>query len=182
MTNHRGHSDERLVKELAENASQVALGELFERYHYLVLGVCLKYMKDESLAEDIAAELFERLPVMVRKQPIQYFRSWLYTCARNACLMHLRKKKMEVSYGGFSDFDGPIEGLEKNESQLPLIPCLESLPVEQRKCVELFYFEKKSYAEVAKETGFVLKKVKSYLQNGRRQLKKCLNRSRSNEG
>ncbi len=182
MTNNKRYSDEQLITELVERSSKEALGELFERYHYLVLGVCYKYMQDKGVAEDIAAELFEKLPEMTTKQPIQYFKSWLYTCARNAYLMKLRKKNKEVLHSDLSSFDEPIQGLDEEGVEPPLIPCLETLSMEQKKCIELFYFEKLSYTEVAKQTGFVLKEVKSYLQNGRRQLKKCLVRSQSDEG
>ena len=69
--------------------------------------------------------------------------------------------------------DDPDEfGREEDLSQMEV--CLQTLPSEQRTCLTLFYLERKSYTEVADLTGYDLKQVKSYLQNGRRMLKLCM--------
>jgi RNA polymerase sigma-70 factor (ECF subfamily) len=55
--------------------------------------------------------------------------------------------------------------------------CIEILQPEQRTTINLFYMEQKCYKEVADLTGFDLKKVKSYIQNGKRNLKNCIDKN-----
>ena len=53
---------------------------------------------------------------------------------------------------------------------------LEELNPEQKQCLILFYLEKKSYQEISENTGFSLMQVKSYIQNGKRNLKILLDK------
>lgn len=176
-----GNLDDTDLIELVRNKDRDAYGELFQRYSPLVMGLCLKYMKDIQTAEDIMMELFERLPEKISKAEIQNFKSWLYSVSSNECLMALRKKKIDT--GDFEKAElkatnraeEDLQEVISKESDLnALEEALQSLKEEQKKCVELFYLKKKSYDEITSETGFDLKKVKSYIQNGKRNLKLIL--------
>lgn len=163
------------------------LGELYEQYMELVYAVCYNYLRDEEEAKDAVMQLFEQLITDLRRHDVQNFQAWLHSVARNYCLMQLRTKKTYTvdSLTDTPDLEQHLYtssgteasdqlDLEANLTQLEA--CLQTLPDEQRVCLTLFYLERKSYAGVAELTGFDLKKVKSCLQNGRRNLKICLSK------
>lgn len=158
-------------------------GELFQRYSSLLYGVCLKYLKDRDDAKDAVMHLFEKLATTLHKHQVENFKSWLYVTARNHCLMQLRAGKGKKTEGIVVDLvesgllvhqDGEEE-IEQNLTKLE--NCIALLAVEQQKCVRLFYLEEKCYKEVADTTGFDMNQVKSYIQNGKRNLKMCMERN-----
>ena len=163
------------------------LGELYEQHMELVYAVCFNYLRDEDEAKDAVMNLFEQLVTDLRRHDVQQFGPWLHSVARNYCLMHLRKSQSHpkvalVTNTGIDQEDDPIlllpaddadsSDLEGDLTQMEA--CLQTLPPEQQTCLTLFYMERKSYTEVADLTGYDLKQVKSYLQNGRRNLKICM--------
>ena len=164
------------------------LGELYERHMELVYAVCYNYLRDEDEAKDAVMALFEQLVTDLRRHDVQQFQPWLHSVARNYCLMQLRRKQAHpqtaLVTGAELDTDldeGPATMPTGDEPELEedltrMEACLQTLPAEQRTCLTLFYLEQKSYAEVAELTGFDLKQVKSYLQNGRRMLKICMSK------
>lgn len=167
------------------------LGELYERHMELVYAVCYNYLRDEDEAKDAVMSIFEQLVTDLRRHEVQQFGPWLHSVARNYCLMHLRRAgahpKAELPAGApafddadehpYSVADEPDDWAVAREEDLSRMEaCLRTLPTEQRQCLTLFYLEQKSYAEVAELTGYDLRQVKSYLQNGRRMLKLCLSK------
>jgi RNA polymerase sigma-70 factor (ECF subfamily) len=170
---YKSLDDSALIAAFKESASNRILSELYERYGHLVFGTCLKYMKNKQDAEDITMVLFAQLPEKIIRSEIQYFKSWLYRVTCNECLMVLRKKGIPTS-------DVPIEetsiaqddSIIHKEEQLQLLEAaIETLNDEQRKTIHLFYIEGKSYQQVSEITGLEIKKVKSAIQNGKRNLK-----------
>ncbi len=164
------------------------LGELYEQHMELVYAVCYNYLRDEDEAKDAVMHLFEQLVTDLRRHDVQQFQPWLHSVARNYCLMQLRKKQTHPlialptgTSDGHTD-DGLVladdgqDDLDLEEDLTRLDACLQTLPTEQRTCLTLFYLEQKSYTDVAHLTGYDLKQVKSYLQNGRRNLKLCLSK------
>lgn len=158
------------------------MGELYQPYMSLVFGVCLKYLKDRDESRDAVMQIFEKLVQSLRDHEVTHFKSWLYVLARNHCLMQLRSKKgkifeelsptfmeMEVSL-----HPGEEPGLEGNLGKLE--KCIETLGNEQKLCVKLFFLQEKCYKDITTETGFDLNQVKSYIQNGKRNLKLCMER------
>jgi RNA polymerase sigma-70 factor (ECF subfamily) len=160
----------------------------------LVYAVCFKYLRDEAESKDAVMQLFEQLIVDLRRHDVTNFKSWLHSVARNHCLMHLRSQRVRVGEGVDSDLfdedrlsaealavwpsaartDEDEAGLDMERHLNRLPEALHRLPDPQRVCIDLFYLQQKSYAEVADLTGYDLKQVKSYLQNGRRNLKLIL--------
>jgi len=149
----------------------------------LVFGVCLTYFKDEEQSKDAVMQIFEELVQKLKIHQVQNFKSWLHVLTRNHCLMALRKsaKHHVVSLDDTiveSDDFVHLDIDEAKESQLTVMEkCMESLPEEQRKSVDLFYLQEKCYKEVAEMTGYELSKVKSYIQNGKRNLKICIEKN-----
>ncbi len=156
------------------------LSSLYLRYASLVFGVCLKYLKDRELAKDAVMQIHEKLIESLLVHQITHFRSWLYVNARNHCLMYLRSRKGKETeeISPFLMENSLQEHLEEGalfeQSLLKLEKCIETLAGPQQQCVKLFYLQEKCYKDVADETGFDLNKVKSYIQNGKRNLRNCL--------
>lgn len=176
--------DDVLIAEYKRTGDNIYIGELYKRYAHLVFGVCLKYLKDDAAAQDMVMEVFEKLLTDLRHHDVQSFKSWLYMVAKNQCLMLLRKQKgkqpVELKTNQGDDDDGAMENeiaehledVDLKETQLQhLEEGITTLNEEQKICVELFYLQHKSYVEVAEITGYDIKQVKSYIQNGKRNLK-----------
>jgi len=199
--NIKSFSDSELVQKFKETRDNALVGELFQRYTSLVFGVCMKYLKDEDEAKDGVMQIFEKILTDLHRHNVDNFKGWLYMVAKNHCLMFFRSKKIHVelpkhytgdggddtisddsttfSFGKGNEGEMPMElmsGLHHNgedkEKQLTLMEqSIKALKEEQKICVELFYLQEKSYEEVAKATGYTMKEVKSYIQNGKRNLK-----------
>lgn len=177
-------SDEILVSRYVQENDTGALGILFKRYAHLVLGVCLKYLRDEDTAKDATSQIFEKLMVDLKKHSINTFRPWLYTVAKNHCYMQLRAGKKEISgleprvmeWAGQQHLSklGEPDALEKESQLHRMEQALLTLEPHQQSCLRLFYLEEKSYQEISVITGYTLLQVKSYIQNGKRNLKNIL--------
>ncbi len=173
-------SDTDLVARYKQTGDLQQLGTLYERYMDLVYGVCLKYLREPEDAKDCVLNIFEELVTKLQKHEVENFKSWLYQLAKNHCLMRLRsgKKLQNVKIDPTlmqSDEDVHLNGaLEKEENFLQLEKCMKQLMEEQRTTIELFYMQGKCYNEIAEQTGLEWKKVRSLIQNGRRNLKLCM--------
>jgi RNA polymerase sigma-70 factor (ECF subfamily) len=175
--------DEAQLDNYRKSGDLEVLGGLFEQYMPLIFGVCLKYLKDDEAAKDAVMGIFEELIIKVKQHDIRRFRSWVYVLSRNYCLMQLRSgKKMEaVSLDEVvesASFLHPEENNNKEEALKALERCMQKLTEGQRQSVNLFYLEEKCYKEVADITGYSLNDVKSFIQNGKRNLKICLEKNR----
>ncbi len=158
------------------------LAELYQRYMDLIYGVCLKYMKDPEEAKDCVLSIFEELVVKLKKYPVDHFKGWLYQLSKNHCLMKLRKIKSLPRH-----VDADIVHLEENvhlndvlekEANFSIMEyCLSKLAQEQRQAIELFYLKEKCYKEISEITGIDAGKVRSFIQNGRRNLKICMDKN-----
>ena len=149
----------------------------------LVYGVCLKYLPDSETARDAVMNIFEELVQKLPNHEVDNFRGWLYTVAKNHCLMQIRSRKnikiTELTTVVVqSEENLHLNGeLEKEEHFQKMEHCLRTLPAEQKQCVELFYLQGKSYNEIVEATGFDWKQVRSFIQNGRRNLKICMEKT-----
>lgn len=173
--------DETQLNNYRENGDIAVLGILFENYVPIVYGVCLKYLKDEETAKDAVMGIFEELIVKARQHDIKQFRSWLYVLSRNYCLMQLRegKKMEEISLDGVMEFIPFLhhDSYDKEVMLKNLEKCMEKLNEVQKKSIDLFYLKEKCYKEIVEITGFSLNDVKSYIQNGKRNLKICMDKN-----
>ncbi len=153
---------------------------LFAFYSDLVFGVCLKYFKNKQEAEDVVMEVYEVFIRKVKVHEVRNLKSWLYSLTKNQCLTHLRKnkslyeKKMHWNSMHFSDYYHPKVD-EIDESNLSkLSDCMDQLKMNQKSCIRMFYFEKKSYDEIASTLNLTWNNIRSNIQNGRRNLKNCI--------
>lgn len=173
--------DKELLIAFKQTGNINLLSTLYQRYMDLVFGVCLKYFKDAERSKDAVMDIFDELNTKLRVHEVENFKSWLHVLARNHCLMQLRSprniKTTEFNpVFMYSEQNTHLNGevLEKEENFKKLEQCMESLPDEQKQAVQLFYLESKCYNEIAAITGFDWNKVRSYIQNGKRNLKLCM--------
>ena len=172
-------SDATLLEYYYSDHNQEWIGILLERYTLLLLGVCMKYLKNEEEAKDAVQHIFLKVLTEVDKYKIEYFKSWLYMVAKNYCLMKLRGQKhiIELSDKHIEQPDNRKQELLENEKTFSLLEtAIEELNEEQKQCVILFYLQKRSYTEISEHTGYSMLQVKSYIQNGKRNLKICMER------
>lgn len=174
---HKHISDQELLERFYADHDNQWLGILLERYTLLLLGVCMKYLKNEELARDSVQQIFLKAITELQKYRVEYFKSWIYMVAKNYCLMQLRdkpgKNTVEVRDTIAAEpVDADKEDLILNEKTYDyMAEALKELNEEQQLCVTLFYIEKKSYQQIAGETGFSMMQVKSHIQNGKRNMR-----------
>ena len=177
-------TDEDLLIEFASTGNLEVLGELYSGYIHLVYGVCLKYLKDRNESQDAVMQIFEKLVVEIPKHNIENFRSWLHVVTKNYCLMQLRSQKSQREKSEewmndtvvFMENSFILHPIDEDEPDMEkaLADCIERLKVEQKECIKLFYYENRCYQEISKDLAIDEKKVKSHLQNAKRNLKLCL--------
>lgn len=187
---HKPQTETDLLKEYRQTGDLSVLGKLYEPQMEMVFAIAMKYFKDEDDAKDAVMQIFEELIPKLRQHEVENFKAWLGMVTRNFCLMALRKKNLIVADGEiFADEDSSenhfmefstIEHLNDDfdveQNLTKLEDCLKTLNSEQKQSVELFFMQEKTYQEVAQLTGFEINKVKSYLQNGKRNLKICIDK------
>lgn len=179
-------SDATLIQTYKSHDDNAALAELFERYSHLMFCVCLKYLKNEEDSKDAVMEIFQKLTAALDKHKIDNFKGWLFSVTKNYCLIKIRSQEKKfirlsefeendrifVEYPSWEHLDSDVNKEELKNSNLEA--ALNHLNKAQRVCIQLFYFEEKTYRKIAETTGFNVKQVKSYIQNGKRNLKNIL--------
>ncbi|PZF74951.1 RNA polymerase sigma factor [Taibaiella soli] len=168
-------SDEELLNVFRQSGDNQLLGILLQRYTLLLLGVGMKYLKDKDAAQDAVQQVFLKAITHLPQGPIQNFKGWLYILMRNHCLQLLRDKSYKLPEETLANIPANGDGLEEVKWQEYTLDqmnaALAELPEDQQQCVVLFYLKKMSYQQITDHTGFNFAQVKSYIQNGKRNLK-----------
>ncbi|HMG14120.1 MAG TPA: sigma-70 family RNA polymerase sigma factor [Saprospiraceae bacterium] len=176
-------SDEALIKLYKDTHNMECIGLLYNRYSHLVLGICMKVLKEEQAALDQTMQIFEKLVEILKSSSIINFNKWLYISTKNACISKIRKTQREKKHiiGWNGDILEPVSDEpsyeEITDQQIEsenLRLAIEQLKPDQKQCIMLFFFEEKTYKEIAQITGFEEPLIKSYLQNGKRNLRSFL--------
>jgi len=175
--------DEELLGKYLSSGDMDVLGELYARYMHMVYGVSLKYLGTRDQAQDAVMQIFEKLVTDLPRHEVRTFRSWLYVLTKNHCFMQLRtaryrNRKMEeikIEHE-FMESADELHPMDREDHSIgdALKKCMEQLKSEQKQCIELFYYQKLCYREISDRLQMDEKKVKSHLQNGKRNLKICL--------
>lgn len=176
---YKNYTDSEIVSAFRETSDNAFIGILYERFGHLVLGLGIKYLKNKDEAQDAVIHIFSSLITDLKKHQVTFFKSWLYVYSKNYCFMQLRKRqsalKRELELNEnvhlIMDFNDP-DHLEEREKQIVLMEtAIAQLTADQKLCIELFYLNNKSYNEIVTITGYTNNDVKSYIQNGKRNLK-----------
>jgi RNA polymerase sigma-70 factor (ECF subfamily) len=186
-------SDAELISQFTSTGDSKILGELFLRYSHLVFGVCYKYLHNTDDSKDAVIDIFDNLGKLLKTHQIRNFKPWLYSVAKNHCLMQIRKKSVEnlsiplleneeneTDFMEFPDFIHLINERDEEEKLSLLYKCVDELEEGQKICISLFFLENKSYKEIYDKTGYDFKKVKSFIQNGKRNLRLKLEKLKVN--
>lgn len=186
--NIKQFDDEKLLSLYLEKEDFSLLGELYSRYMHLVYGVCLKYFQNTEKSKDAVINIYEKIQTDIHKHSIKNFKSWLYVVTKNYCLMELRKKSGNLVFPSTEDELAhfvennadlhPIDKEQNEQLEKALATCIEKLKAEQKRCIRLFYYENKCYREISERFEIAEKKVKSYIQNGKRNLKICMEKKK----
>ncbi|MBK5722367.1 sigma-70 family RNA polymerase sigma factor [Dysgonomonas sp. Marseille-P4677] len=177
------HSDEELLSLLKNTGKAEYFQTLYERYIPLIYGLCLKYLQNPEKSQDAVIDIYENLSQRIQDYDIKIFKNWLYSVVKNHCFHILRENKKEIIVNFDSQLMESDDTLalfsesKDEEKENILNGCMEKLPEPQRVSIEKFFYEDKSYADIVDETGFNLKSVKSYIQNGKRNLKICIEKN-----
>jgi RNA polymerase sigma factor (sigma-70 family) len=174
-------SDKELIAAYKKSNDKQLVGELYKRYAHLVLGMCIHYFKDKDTAKDVVLMIFEKLFEELKKREVENFKGWLTFVVRNFCISEIRKMQTQQSRENDYLYEvqnemaaGEEEKPESNEQIEQLEDALNTLNPFQKKCIELFYYRNMSYAQIVEITGYSINEVKSYIQNGKRNLKMIL--------
>ncbi len=178
--------DSQLLAMYVQSRDMQVLGELYGRYMHLVYGVCLKYLKNSEDSKDAVIQVFEKISIEITKHEIGNFKSWLHVVTKNFCLMELRKKTQKTTIQAeeisniFMENKAEIHPIDREDKKLEeaLSTCIKKLKDEQKQCILQFYYENKSYREISILLKLDEKKVKSHIQNGKRNLKICLEKQK----
>lgn len=180
---HQDQTDSELLGKFQQSGSLEILGTLYARYMHLVYGVALKYLGDRDHAQDAVMEVFEKLITDLPRHEVRNFKSWLYVLVKNHCLMVIRSGKTEAARlqelkieQQFMESGEEMHPIDRDDPSIgdALNDCIAKLKSEQKACIQLFYYQKLCYQEIAEKLKLEEKMVKSYLQNGKRNLRICL--------
>ncbi|MCF8347056.1 MAG: sigma-70 family RNA polymerase sigma factor [Bacteroidales bacterium] len=185
-------SDEALAEKFRASGDLEVLGVLYERYMHLVYGVCLKYLENREEARDGVTVIFEKLITELPRHQVDHFKSWLHVLTKNFCLMQLRSgksasrrlaewQKEQETFMESPEEMHPIDE-DKHATNMALLQCIEQLKKEQQQCIRLFYYDSRSYREIAAKLSLEENKVKSHIQNGKRNLKICIEEKNGKKG
>lgn len=186
-------SDEELLEAYRQTGERELAAELFNRYVHLAYGLCRRYLKSSEDCCDAVMAVFEQAVVQARETKIEHFNKWLYTTTKNRCISILREEQrnsrwqeewenFEKNNPEFMENEGFLrlynKRMDESESSHLVQEAIAQLEKGQRMCVHLFFYEKKSYKDIAEHTGYDINQVKSYLQNGKRRLRLILSQQK----
>jgi RNA polymerase sigma factor (sigma-70 family) len=181
-------TDQQLLEHFYADHNNEWLGILLQRYTLLLLGLCMKYLKNEEQAKDSVQQIFLKVITELQKYKVEYFKSWIYMVAKNHCLMILRGRQGKIPaeltdrLKIAAEEEQDKQALLQNDHTMNLMgAALKELNPEQQQCVTLFYLDKKSYQEISEATGYSLMQVKSYIQNGKRNLRILIDKKLNEE-
>lgn len=176
-------ADETLLLRYRETGDLEVLAALYEKYMHLVYGLCIKYLKDKDTSKDAVMQIFEELITKSARYEVNNFKSWLHVLTRNFCLSQMRavKNKQAEPLDGIGELPDAQHDSGWDDEMWKLNQCKQRLSQEQRTSIELFFIADKCYKEIADSTGYAIKEVKSYIQNGKRNLKICMEKNRGNK-
>ena len=159
-------SDEALVQLIA-SGDKKALQVLFARHNVRVFRFVLRFLGDESVAEDLVSEVFFDVWRQAdRFESRSQVSTWLLAIARNKALSVLRRRTTEELDEEVAEFiedpsDNPEVAMQKTQRNAVLQDCLGQLSPAHREIVDLVYYHEKSIDEVAEIIGVPQNTVKT---------------------
>jgi RNA polymerase sigma-70 factor (ECF subfamily) len=165
---------------LVAKGDQQALLELYDRYASRVYALTLRVLRDSMAAEEVTQDVFLRLWSRARLYVASRgtVSTWLLTIARNASLDRLRLERRRLPASNEMDPDSLLESIPERTASPEelrwrgLSLALQGLPVDQRRPIELAYYQGLSHSQIAEELGWPIGTVKTRLRLGMEQLRR----------
>lgn len=181
-------NDEELLSEFFITKDNRYFTEIFSRYVHLVYFSCYKQLGNDEESKEIVMKIFLKLFEKLRKNKVDLnsFKHWLLVLTRNECInvSRYQQKRNRLSKELWNETkrlthleENLFSNVPKNETDLRLQSielAIKHLSLHQQRCLYLFFFQGKSYKEIAQITAYPEKSVKSYLQNAKRRIKSLL--------
>ena len=154
---------------------QQAMSELYDRYAKVVYAVALRVLQDAAAAEDILQDVFLQL----WRNPDAFDASrgslpaWLAVISRHRSIDRLRKRRPETDIEDCVIAGGPDlrEEAERTLVIEKVRSVLGEMNPDQRKVLELAFFQGLTHTEIADKTGEPLGTIKTRIRSGLRQLR-----------
>jgi RNA polymerase sigma-70 factor (ECF subfamily) len=169
--------DDSSLLALVQNGDEQSMASLFDRYSKLVYSVALRVLRDPSAAEDVLQEVF----MQIWRNPDSFTAArgslggWLAIVARNRSIDTLRRKRPSVDVDDVplaSSFNLADEA-ERNSLMERARSVIQMLPTEQRKTLEMAFFDGLTHSEIAEMTGDPLGTVKTRIRSALLTLRKA---------
>lgn len=176
-------TDEELVALVAASESW-ALAELYDRYARFVFSLAVRMLNDRASAEDTVQEVFTKVWRGASKfrPEVGHFSSWLIGITCHHCIDELRRRRVRPMTCSSDDRriqdldseDDPVIAAADSFEQARIRQALAQLTPEQRRVIELAYFDGLTQKEIAARCGLPLGSVKTRILLGMRKLRDLL--------
>ena len=169
--------DDATLLSLVRRGDEHAMASLYDRYGKIVYSVALRVLRDPASAEDVLQEIF----MQVWRNPEQFvavrgsFGAWLTVVTRNRSIDTLRRKKPSETIDDIylaSPYDLASEAV-RNTMAEQARTVIQRLPVDQRKTLEMAFFDGLTHSEIAEITGDPLGTVKTRIRSALLTLRKA---------
>lgn len=172
---------EELIKAIARGEEK-ALRELIRLMQGRVYAYCYSFLGQEEDAEEITSEVFFQVWRSAKKfRGDSKATTWIFGIARNLCLNHLRRKKLQ--FMELLETDAVYEPEEEPEYDPELVKkAMEKLSPLHREVLYLAYYEELPYSKIAEILGIPENTVKTRVFNAKRKLKEIIENEASNKG
>jgi RNA polymerase sigma-70 factor (ECF subfamily) len=169
--------DDAALLALVQRGEEHAMTSLFDRYSKVVYSVALRVLRDPSSAEDVLQEVF----MQIWRNPDGFVATrgslggWLAVVARNRSIDALRRKRPteQVDDMALASNYNLADEAERNSLMVKARGAIHLLPTEQRKTLEMAFFDGLTHSEIAEMTGDPLGTVKTRIRSALTSLRKA---------
>jgi RNA polymerase sigma-70 factor (ECF subfamily) len=162
---------------LVQKGDEAAMASLFDRYSKVVYSVALRVLRDPATAEDVLQEIF----MQIWRNPNGFIATrgslggWLAVVSRNRSIDALRRKRPteQVDDMALASPYNLADEAERNNMMEKARSVIHLLPTEQRKTLEMAFFDGLTHSEIAEMTGDPLGTVKTRIRSALTTLRKA---------
>lgn len=158
------------------DGNEDAYAVLIDRYKEGLYRHCFKFVRDEAEAEDIAQDAFIKAYIHLdRYDPKFRFSTWIYKIATNLALAHLRKRRnIRMDEDELDRIVSHLPGTDNAAIYKEIHDAVNALPLQYRTVVSMYYWQGKSYREIANHMGASIGSIKGWMNRAKKQLKEVL--------
>lgn len=160
-----------------QNGDEAAMALLFDRYSKVVYSVALRVLRDPAAAEDVLQDIF----MQIWRNPDSFIATrgslggWLAVVSRNRSIDALRRRRPteQVDEMALASPYNLADEAERNNMMEKARGVIHLLPTEQRKTLEMAFFDGLTHSEIAEMTGDPLGTVKTRIRSALTTLRKA---------